>query len=155
MTSADAASFLAALKAAADGAAGMEADFRRETAQRIAALERERSFAFRRLNFMRKVVGAIAETESEQEALQRSAAALREELGWSSESEARSAVLERFAPVTRAVSRSLHSTSADESLATSMADALAAFERWYGESHAGAFWALFDQYRTETPLVDF
>ncbi len=53
--------FLDALKAAADEAEVAEKQFRREAAQRIAGLERERSFAFRRLNLMRAVAAAVAE----------------------------------------------------------------------------------------------
>jgi hypothetical protein len=45
-------SFLDAFKTAADDAEVAEATFRREIAGRIKALERERAFAFRRLNFM-------------------------------------------------------------------------------------------------------
>lgn len=154
MTTVDAASFLAGLKAAADRAAATEADFRRETAQRIAVLERERSFAFRRFNFMRKVVSDITKAKDEEEALGRAAATLRDELGWSGDSEARNAVLDRFASVTRAVLRSLGEHAAEDT-ATGVDEALAAFERWYGQTHATAFWALFDQYMTQTPLVDF
>jgi hypothetical protein len=46
-------SFFDALKQAADRAAAAEDGFRREAAARAKALERERAFAFRRLNFKR------------------------------------------------------------------------------------------------------
>jgi len=154
MTTATAATFLDGLKLAADRAAAAETEFRRGVAQRIAGFERERSFAYRRLNLMRKLLGAIGDAKSEEEALPQAAAMLRDALGWSSDSEARQAVLDRFLPVTRALLRSLGVDSTDEA-ETSPADALADFEAWYAETHPGPFWALFDQYMPETPLVDF
>ena len=45
---------------AADHAAAAEMQYRREAALRIAALENERAFAFRRLNLMRAVGDAVA-----------------------------------------------------------------------------------------------
>ncbi len=60
------AAFLDALKAAADAAEAAEAKFRREIAERTKALDRERAFAFRRLNFMRAIADAVASAESEE-----------------------------------------------------------------------------------------
>ena len=53
-----ASSFLDELKAAAEDAARAESDFQREVAARTKALERERAFAHRRLNFMRAIADA-------------------------------------------------------------------------------------------------
>jgi hypothetical protein len=143
--------FLAALQAAADRAAATEAAFRREAAQRIAALVGERSFAFRRLNLMRAVAEAVAGAESEAMVLVRAGAALRDALGWSVDSEARAAVIERFAPVAQAAFNQLTA----EGAAADVLDPLADFEAWYAATHPAPFWALFDHYVTETPLVDF
>ncbi len=46
-----------------------EAAFRRDAAERIKALERERAFAFRRLNLMRAVADALATAETEEAAV--------------------------------------------------------------------------------------
>jgi hypothetical protein len=40
-------------------------------------------------------------------------------------------------------------------VAPDIGDALARFEAWYAATHSGPFWALFEHYVTETPVVDF
>ncbi len=144
------------LKAAADRAGETEAAYRRETVQRIAALERERTFAFRRLNLMRAVIAAVSGAETEEEAAARAAAALCYEVGWDGVSEARTTVLEEFAAVAKAVfadlDRQADASPGDGAVALA---ALGAFETWYGATHTGPFWALFDQYVPQTSVVDF
>src|SRR5512134_2072939 len=98
-----AASFLATLETAANAAAASETAFRREAAERIKNLERERSFAFRRMNVMRPIAEAAARAESEELAVAGGLAILRAKLGWSDDSEARSAILVRFTPVIQGV----------------------------------------------------
>jgi hypothetical protein len=146
-------SFLDALKAAADRAEVAEGQFRREVAHRIAALERERAFAFRRLNLMRAIADAVAEAESEEIAVANALAVLRGKLGWSTDSEARDAVFSHFASVAQAVFRDF--APPDDEPIVSVQDALAEFETWYAGSHPSPFWILFEHYIPETPLVDF
>ncbi len=152
--------FLAALKDAADRAARDEAAFRQEAASRIAGLERCRSFAFRRLNLLRDIAAAVADAKDEAEAASRADGALCAALGWSGDSPARDAVCEQFAAVAQGIfaNRVLASRDEERSAAANGADvlgALAAFEAWYAATHSGPFWALFDQYVSETPVVDF
>jgi hypothetical protein len=144
------------LKAAAEQAGQTEAAYRRETVQRIAALERERTFAFRRLNLMRAVVASVASVETEEEAVAQAATALCAEVGWDGGSEARTVVLDQFAVVTKAIFADLD-CDADLSPgdAAAVLAALASFEAWYGATHTGPFWALFDQYVPQTSVVDF
>jgi hypothetical protein len=146
-------SFLDTLKAAAEEANVAEAEYRREAAQRIAALERQRAFAFRRLNLMRVVADAVATAESEEIAVANALAVLRGKLGWSTDTEATTEVLSRFAPVAKAAFRSFVPSEDGPSL--DVPDALAQFEAWYAGSHGTPFWALFEHYIAETPLVDF
>ena len=143
-----------ALQAAADRAAEAETSFRRESTQRIATLARERSFAYRKLNLVRAVAGAVVMAENEDAVAGLAGAVLRREFGWSSDSDARAAVLDRFAPVALAIFRSFVSPEKDSGCADVLA-ALAAFEAWYAETHSGPFWALFDHYVPETPVIDF
>jgi hypothetical protein len=145
--------FLDALKAAADQAKRAEDQFRREAAQRSAQLERERAFAFRRLNLMHAVAAAAMGAENEDIAVATALAVLRSKLGWSTESEARNEVLSRFGAVGQSVFRGLvHSEdAADEAVP----DVLAEFETWYASSHQSPFWSLFEHYIPETPRVDF
>ena len=145
-------SFLDALKAAADRAGAAEGQYRQEAARRIAALERERAYAFRRLNLMRATADAVAECESEEIAVAAALAVVRSRLGWASDSEARVQVLAHFQPVAQAMFRSF--TPSQEAPAD-VQGALAQFETWYGDTHETAFWTLFEHYVAETPLVDF
>jgi len=151
-----AATFLDALAAAADEAKAAETRVRQEAAQRIAASERARTVAYRRLNLMRAIADVVAEMENEEVAGARACLELRNKLGWSTDSEARDEVLVRFAPVGRAVFCSFApGEEAPAAPAASVEDALAAFETWYAGARGTPFWLLFDQYVVETPLVDF
>ncbi|WP_119300619.1 hypothetical protein [Dongia deserti] len=145
--------FLETLEAAAKSAAAAEMAYRREAAERIKALERERSFAFRRANLMRPIADAVARAESEEMAVAGSQAVLRAKLGWSSDSEARSAILTQFAPVVRGLFRNLHPQP--DAPPVDILASLGAFEAWYEATHRKPFWDLFDQPMPETPLVDF
>ena len=146
-------SFLETLKSAAQRAQSVEDEYRREAARRVAVLEQERAFAFRRLNLMNAVAAAVAEAESEEIGVANALAVLRGKLGWSSDSEARAEVLARFAPVAQAVLRDL--APSEQASVTTVSDSLAEFENWYAGSHPAPFWVLFEQYIPETPRVDF
>jgi hypothetical protein len=154
--------FLQALDMAANQAAAAETAFRRESAARIRQLERDRSFAFRRLTLMRAVADAVSRAENEELAVAGGIAILRSKLGWVNDSEARSAILTQFAPVAKAafVGR-VPEPDASTTLASSelsppdVLGALTAFEAWYEGTYRAAFWTLFEQPMPETPLVDF
>jgi hypothetical protein len=149
----NAASFLEALESAANDAAIAETAFRREAAERIKHLERDRSFAFRRLNLMRLIADGVAHAESEELAVAGGLTILRAKLGWSSDSEARSAVFTQFAPVAQGVFAGLRPQP--EIPTPDVVALLAAFETWYEATHSVPFWNLFEQPMPETPLVDF
>jgi hypothetical protein len=147
------ASFLLELKATADTAKTAEGSFRREAAQRIAALEEERAFAFRRLNLMQAIAEAMLSAESEEIAMASAFAVLRARLGWNSDSEVRSEVITHFGTVALAVLRA--TASGEGKSAADAHEALAAFERWYVETLGSPFWILFEHQMPDTPLVDF
>jgi len=146
-------SFLEDLQAAARDAEAAEVAFRREVATRIAELEQQRAFAFRRLNLMTAIAEAVGPAEDEPAAVAYALAALRARLGWESDSEARAAVLARFAPVAQTVFASLMPDN--ENSITDVPAALTQFEVWYSQTHTTAFWTLFEHYIPETPRVDF
>lgn len=149
----DAAPYLAAMKVAADRAAAAEEDCRRASAARIAELERERAFAFRRFNLISGLTETVASAKSEEIAVANARAALRHRLGWESDSPARAATLERFAMVVQAMFAAL--IPQPGRAGADVAAALAAFETWYAENHRTPFWVLFEHYMPETPRVDF
>jgi hypothetical protein len=150
--------FLDTLRATADEAERAEGQFRREIAQRIALLERERAFAFRRLNLMRTVTNAVTGAESAEVAIANGLYALCDKLGWITKSPARDEVLSHFTPVVQSIFEGLGPpTSAPqaEEGREGVQGVLAAFETWYAGTHEAPFWALFDHYIPETPRVDF
>lgn len=148
-----AASFLATLETAAHSAAAAETAFRREAAERIKTLERDRSFAFRRVNLMRPIADAVARAESEELAVAGGLAILRAKLGWSDDTEARSAILALFTPVIQGIFSDQNPEP--EAPPPDVLARLAEFETWYVTEHRKSFWDLFDQPMPETPLVDF
>src|SRR5262245_45307951 len=77
---------LAEFEAAARAAQEAEAALRNEMVAEVARLERQRAFAYRRLNLMRPVTEAVAAAANEETALANGLATLRAELGWDSES---------------------------------------------------------------------
>ena len=146
-------SFIEGLHKAADTAADAEMQFRRAAAERIAALENERAFAFRRLSLMRAVADAARRAENEEAAVAAGIDALRSKLDWPNDSEAQSAILSRFEPVAQALFASLK--AGEQALDKSAGEALAQFEQWYAQAYRAPFWALFEQAMAETPRVDF
>jgi hypothetical protein len=150
-----AASYLDALKLAADQSAVAENEFRSQIATRIKELEKQRAFAFRRLNLMKEVSGVIAGAESEEIAVAVATAVLRAKLGWADDSEARMAVVSSFAPVAQAMFASLAPTESEDEEKPGVIGALKEFEAWYAETHSNPFWVLFENYMPETPVVDF
>ena len=145
--------FLDAFKAAAEQAEAAEGEFRQEIARRVATFERERAFAFRRLNLMRTIADSVTGAENEDVALACASAALCAKVGWSTDSEARTEVLAHFKPVAEAIFRNL--TPSEDGPAESIQELLAEFESWYAQSRQTPFWVLFENYLPETPRVDF
>ena len=147
--------FLDALKLAVEKAERAEDQFRREVAERVKMLDRERAFAHRRLNFMRAISEAIATVESEEIAVAAGLAVARTKLGWSDDSEARTEVLSHFSSVVRELFAGLAPDRDGKPAAANVARALDEFETWYRSTHPNAFWVLFEHYMPETPVVDF
>ena len=150
-----AASYLDALKLSADQSAIAENEFRSQIAARIKELEKQRSFAFRRLNLMKEVSSVIASAESEEIAVAAATAVLRAKLGWADDSDARIAVVSSFAPVAQAMFASLAPVESEDEEKPDVIRTLAEFEAWYEASHQSPFWVLFENYMPETPVVDF
>jgi hypothetical protein len=145
--------YIDGLQAAAENLAAQETAFRRETAERIKVLERERAFAFRKFNLMRSVADGVANAEDEEKAIGATTAILCSRLDWTGGNESQREALDRFAAVARAVFAC--SKSAEPSQTSAIGAALNAFETWYESVHRVPFWALFEQPMVETPRVDF
>jgi hypothetical protein len=152
-----AAALLAGLEAAAEAARSAEDRFRRETAARIDTLAQERAYAFRRLNFVRAIAEAARVSEDGASAVEAARAAVRRELGWQAEDARRSEILERLQPVLLRITAQLGGGEPDagEVAPEDVIAALREFESWFQADTGTSFYALFDRYVPETPVVDF
>jgi len=153
MTSTAAAALVAEFEAAAKKTQQAEEALRKRMAREIADLERQRAFAFRRARLIRALAAAGAGAEQEEAAAAAQRRAVSELIGWSDASEARDAILDRLGPVGRIVW--LCACGAEEGTPASAAAALQEFEAWFEGAHGKPFYALFDQYVPEVPVVDF
>lgn len=149
-------SYLQGLRERAAAAGEAETAYRREAAQRIAVLERERAHAFRRAGVLGDVLGAMRpHAEEEGAAVAAGLAHVRQRFGWPSRPDpGQQAVLDAFQPVAMALLAASHP---DPEAPADPATALEEFERWFeARSGGGSFWALLDQSaQAETPVVDF
>ncbi len=144
--------YLTRLDEAARSAETLETEFRQSYASRLAALERDRVFAFRRLNLLRALSAAIEGADDEKAAIAAGVRVLRDEIGLSEGVEGHKAVIDRFAPVSDAVDTALNCEEPDHE---AVLNALKAFEDWYQARTGQPFLALFDTYVPQTPVVDF
>lgn len=148
----------------ARGESAAEDAYRREIAEKMAALERQRAFAFRRLNLVRTIAESVAAAPDEERAAALGNAACMREIGWTGASEPQREVMARFAPVAVAIWRVAVAASADpasageqEKEAAKPAEidaAFADFEAWYAANRKGTFWNLMDQEPLNLPLVE-
>jgi hypothetical protein len=148
-----AAALLSQFESAARAAQETEATFRKTVAAQIARLEREREIAFRRTRLIRLLAGAATGLAKEDEAVGAQCLALREEFGWPGESEAHKLILDEMKPLAVAVWQCVCETEMGSAEAVGVE--LANFEAWFQATRGSSFYALFDQYVPEAPLVDF
>jgi hypothetical protein len=147
--------FLTALEAAARDADAEEMAFRREAAARIETLERARTFAFRRLNVLRAMAEAASRAPDPAMSIAAQLGLIRDRLGWAgTEGETPRAVLEQLSPLAACVDAGVRAGTA-AGMAEDLSAELTRFESWYAERFGHEFWALFDRYSPETPVVDF
>jgi hypothetical protein len=150
---------LATYEAAARSAQAAEEELRKRMAAEVARLERQRAFAFRRTRLIRTLAqhAGAAETKPE-EAWLAQRHAVRNELGWSEPSDAHDRILAHLEPVATAVRSCANAEAAEgapKDASAAVQEELAAFEAWFEEAHGTSFYALFDQYFPEVPVVDF
>jgi flavin-dependent dehydrogenase len=147
------AALVAEFEAAAKTAQQAEEALRKKLTQEVANLERQRAFAFRRTRLIRLLATSAAAADAEDAAVTAQRCAVRDEIGWTGESEAHRAILDRLDPVGRAVWECTREDG--EGAPAAVTDELKQFEAWFEEAHKKPFYALFDQYYPEVPVVDF
>jgi hypothetical protein len=145
---------VASFEASAKAAQTAEENLRKAMAEEVKRLERQRAFAFRRTRLVRLLASHAGMPESKpEEVWQAQRRAVRDEIGWTGTSEAHEAILARLQPVGDAVRD--HLCPKDGSEPADVKTELEAFEAWFEGAHGKSFYALFDQYFPEVPVVDF
>jgi hypothetical protein len=145
---------IAAFEASAKAAQTAEDELRKAMAEEVRRLERQRAFAFRRTRLVRILANHVGTADSKpEEVWQAQRRAVGDELGWTGASEAHEAILVRLQPVGAAVRD--HLCGEDGSEPADVKSELEAFEGWFEGAHGKSFYALFDQYFPEVPVVDF
>lgn len=167
--------FVGRLHQAAVAAQQAELAFRRDVARIIAEHERERQFAFRRVDIARTMEKAARGAATLEQALAAQEAALRREFGWHGDNEQRRRILDAWRAVATAVAASLGIVETGEDAAAAapaplpalratapeavdpdaVADAMRRFEAWYEQEVGTPFLALLDHEIPEMPVVEF
>lgn len=139
------------LQSLAEASEAAEVSFRREAEVRIAALTKERTYAYRRLNFLKSLLARAAAVT---EATEREASVLAfacEQSGWDESKAAIAEVRQALSPVVTAVC-----AEAEKEIETTLSDTMVSFESWYQGRFNAAFLDLLEQpVRDFTPLTDF
>jgi hypothetical protein len=148
-----AAALVASFEGAAKRAQDAETILRKKVAEEIARLERQRAFAFRRARLVGILATSAEGLEKEDEAASAQSAAVGEELGWGGESPARIAILDEMKPLGLSVWRCV--CGGEDASPEEVTAEIERFETWFESKHGTPFYALFDQYVPEVPLVDF
>jgi hypothetical protein len=136
--------------------------FRKEAASEIARLTAERLRAYRRVRLIGLLENAAHATPPDQDKVQAQRRRLCQEFGWSGDDAAHIEVLDQLEPVCRAI----HGSGPDSGHGSGQGSGpapephpvhahLHAFEGWFLAARKTSFYALFDQYVQETPVVDF
>ncbi|GGH07812.1 hypothetical protein GCM10007036_02940 [Alsobacter metallidurans] len=147
---------LADFREAAAAADRAEEEYRRDHARRLEELARERTFAYRRFNLVREMLTYAQAVEAPDGAANAALAAVRRELNWDDDTPVRTAILGRLEPVAAAVAAiALPGEPTEVDPGAELGPALAAFESWHLAEYGAPFWALFDVYVPERPVVDF
>lgn len=155
---------VAEFETAAKATRAAEEELRKKLTEQIASIERQRAFAFRRTRLVRSLASALeadaakpegdgGEAEFEAKIWAGQRRAVRDELGWTRESEAYDAILAQLRPVGQAVWQC--ACTSEPGAGAVVMDELEKFENWFEAAHGKSFYALFDQYVPEVPVVDF
>lgn len=152
-------SFIVELASVATAAQKEEISFRRSIAEEIARRERERQFAYRRLDLARLMAAAAIGAGTFEEAHGKQIEALKAELGWHDDSERRKPIFAAWQAVSRAVWEQIEPAKAAAEGAVgdgpTVAEALHTFEDWYRDEIGAEFLAVFDVEIPEMPVVEF
>lgn len=146
------------LELAATSAQQAELAYRKAVAAEIERHERERQFAFRRVDLAKTMALAAAGCETRDAAIAAQIAALKSEFGWYGDNEQRKRICESWEDVADSVWRSSTQAAAHGEPNRSertLREAMLAFEAWYLREFGRPFLALLDQEIPDFPVVEF
>jgi hypothetical protein len=150
--------FLDSLRREAEVKEREEADYRRESRQRLERLEAARTTLYRRYNFLKDMAAAAAPADAKA-AIDAQLALAAAETGWSDARTGYDEFRERLAPIAAAIHGCLHPPAAETGSAPVSIDipkAFADFEHWHREKFGQEFLDLLGRAApTFQPLVDF
>lgn len=150
--------FIVELEQAATAAQRAEISFRRNIALEIERHERERQYAFRRLDLAKRMAAAAMACEARDAAIAAQVSTLKSEFGWYGENDHRKRICDAWEAVADAVWHETSDNAADGADAAdrpSVADTIRAFEAWYQAEFNRPFFELLDQEVPEMPVVEF
>ncbi|RUM97091.1 hypothetical protein EET67_14585 [Pseudaminobacter arsenicus] len=130
-----------------------EEQFRKQAALRAEELKTERAFAFRRLNLVKAIGRAVSSAENEEDALKIGRNVFFREVSWNGATQKQKEVADQFDAVVLAIWSAVRPAEETDEQPL-VGDALAAFEKWYGENRNTAFLNLMEREIVELPLVE-
>lgn len=143
-----------AFRQAAHAAGEAETSFRASFKPKLEALERERSFAFRRMNLVADMTRAALDAGEAVTAAAMALSLVAVEFHLEAGREAHARVLDELRPVAEAVA-ALVFPAPEAEAGPDVAAALARFEAWYQGEFASPFLARADLPAITTPLTDW
>lgn len=153
---------LSALHQTAVAAQREEMSFRDNVGREIAARERARKYAFRRLSLAELMLRAARRAEDEENAVAGQTAALCAELGWHGDTAQRRRIVTAWRPVALAAWEAVRPRSTDAGAEEpapaeqpDIAAALATFEAWYLAEFGSNYLEILEIEIQELPVVEF
>jgi hypothetical protein len=147
--------FVDDLRRRAEEAARVEAAYRSEARDRLAALEQARVLAYRRVEMVDALARAVAAGEDRTTATDAGVSTLCDMTGWSSADAAYDEVRQQLGAVADQAWLAEHPAEANGK-PVDVPQAFARFEAWYAERFGAAFTSLIArEVPSLTPLVDF
>ncbi len=142
-------------QSAARAADEAEKSFRASFRPRLEALERERVFAYRRMNLVADMAGEAAQHTTREIAVAAVIHLVATAFALERGRDRHEAVISALAPVARAVTFTIHPLPEADKPVPDLGAALAAFEAWYLAETGAHFLARADIAVADTPVTDW
>ena len=146
---------IGSFEAAAQAAENAEKSFRATLQRRLEALERQRIFAYRRMNLVIGIVQEAARQDARDTAVAAVIAFVAAEFRLERGRDRHETIIGQLASVAEAAALITHPSPEEDRAVPDLAAALATFEAWYQAETGAQFLARAYIALPETPLVDW